>query len=255
MSADANLGGLLEGQCGIVTGAASGIGLAIAKGFAAAGARVAVFDLSGADAAAAEIGADTLALTGDVTDPDAVAAAFAQASEHFGGLDYLINNAGIRQVASIVDQPVELWRRTIDVNLTGAFICAQAAARLMLTAGHGSIVNVASMAGILSLKDRSAYNASKAGLISLTRSLALELASRGIRCNAVAPGVIETPLSAPYFEDETMRKILTDGTPQGRWGQVADLVGPVAFLCSPAAEHVHGVTLPVDGGWITAKGY
>jgi NAD(P)-dependent dehydrogenase (short-subunit alcohol dehydrogenase family) len=247
--------GPLEGQAGVITGAASGIGLAIAKGFVAAGARVAVYDLTEAEAAAAEIGADTLALTGDVTDADEVHKAFAQADEHFGAFDFLINNAGIRQVASIVEQPVELWRRTIDVNLTGAFICSQAAARLMLTAGRGSIVNIASMAGILSLKDRSAYNASKAGMISLTRSLALELAGRGVRCNAIAPGVIETPLSAPYFEDETMRQILTDGTPQGRWGQVSDVVGPVVFLCSDAAEHVHGVTLPVDGGWITAKGY
>lgn len=243
------------GRAGIVTGGASGIGRAVAEGFAAAGAQVAVLDLTGASQAAAEIGPGLLGLACDVTEPDAVAAAFAEAQGHFGRLDFLVNSAGIRQLASILEQPVEVWRRTIEVNLTGTFICAQAAARIMAAAGGGAIVNLASMAGILSLTQRSAYNASKAGVMSLTRSLAAELASRGVRANAVAPGVIETPLAAPYFEDETMRRILTENTPQGRWGQVADVVGPVLFLCSDAAAHVHGATLSVDGGWVTAKGY
>lgn len=244
-----------SGQAGIVTGAGSGIGRAIAEAFAAAGAGVGVLDVAGAVQAAQDIGGSALAVTCDVTDPDAVAAACRDVHERFGRLDFLINSAGIRQLAPILEQPVEVWRRTIDVNLTGTFICAQAAARIMVVAGGGSIVNVASMAGILSLTKRSAYNASKAGVMSLTRSIAAELAGSGVRANAVAPGVIETPLAAPYFEDETMRRILTENTPQGRWGQVGDVVGPVLFLCSDAAAHVQGATLSVDGGWVTAKGY
>jgi gluconate 5-dehydrogenase len=148
-----------------------------------------------------------------------------------------------------------VWRRTIDVNVVGTFVCTQAAVRLMLPRGGGSIVNLASMAGVLALTNRSAYNASKAAIVALTKSTAAELADQGIRCNAIAPGVIETPLSAPYFQDDTMRHVLTTQTPQGRWGQVHEIAGPAVFLCSAAATHVHGATLPVDGGWVAAKGY
>lgn len=247
--------GAFTGRAGIVTGGASGIGRAVAEGFTTAGASVAVLDLDAAEPAAAQLGSGAIGIACDVTDPQAVAAAFAQVHERFGRLDFLVNSAGIRQLAPILEQPVAVWRRTIEVNLTGTFICAQAAARIMAAAGGGAIVNIASMAGILSLTQRSAYNASKAGVMSLTRSLAAELAAAGVRANAVAPGVIETPLAAPYFEDATMRRILTENTPQGRWGQVGDVVGPVLFLCSDAAAHVHGATLSVDGGWVTAKGY
>jgi gluconate 5-dehydrogenase len=216
---------------------------------------VAVFDTQGAADAAAQIGGEALGLTGSVTDEHRVAEAFAEAATEFGRFDFLVNNAGIRHQSPIAEHPVDVWRDTIDVNLVGTFICTQAAAREMLPRGGGSIVNLASMAGMLALTNRSAYNASKAGIIALTKSTAAELAAQGIRCNAIAPGVIETPLSAPYFQDDAMRSILTSNTPQGRWGQVAEVAGPAVFLCSPAAEHVHGATLSVDGGWVAAKGY
>ncbi|MCW3012021.1 MAG: glucose 1-dehydrogenase, partial [Solirubrobacterales bacterium] len=196
-----------------------------------------------------------IGLAADVTDEGAVAEAFAAALDELGGFDLLVNNAGIRHTSTIVEHDVGLWRRTVEVNLVGTFVCTQAAARLMLPRGGGAIVNLASMAGMLALTQRSAYNASKAGIIALTKSTAVELAAQGIRCNAIAPGVIETPLSAPYFEDPHMREVLETGTPQGRWGQVGDVVGPVVFLCSPAAAHVHGATLSVDGGWVAGKGY
>ncbi len=246
---------VLEGRRAVVTGAASGIGRAIAEALADAGAKVAVVDVAGSAEAAAELGGGATGADADVTDAAAVAAAFAAIAERLGGIDVLVNNAGIRHQAPIAEHPVDVWRRTIDVNLVGTFICTQAAIPWMRKAGGGVILNVASMAGTLALTNRSAYNASKAGVMALTRSTAAELAAEGIRCNAIAPGVIETPLSAPYFEDERMREILTTNTPQGRWGQVADVAGPAVFLCSDAAEHIHGATLSVDGGWVVAKGY
>jgi NAD(P)-dependent dehydrogenase (short-subunit alcohol dehydrogenase family) len=249
------MSGELAGLAGVVTGGASGIGRAIVDGFTAGGGRVAILDTAGAQAAAAEVGAGAIGVTGDVTDAAAIAAAFEEVAATFGRFDFLVNNAGIRHQSPIAEHDVEVWRRTIDVNLVGTFICTQAAVRLMLPRGGGSIVNLASMAGTLALTNRSAYNASKAAITSLTKSTALELAAQGIRCNAIAPGVIETPLSAPYFRDERMREILTTQTPQGRWGQVDEIAGPAVFLCSAAAEHVHGATLAVDGGWVAAKGY
>lgn len=251
------MSGELDGHAGVVTGGAQGIGLAIAEALTAAGARVAVLDAdsAGAACAAERLGAGAIALTADVTDEVAVAAAFAEAAGTFGRFDFLVNNAGVRHTAPIVEHSAEAWRRTIEVNLVGTFVCTQAGARMMVEWDGGAIVNLASMAGMLALTDRSAYNASKAGIIALTKSTAVELAGRGVRCNAIAPGVIETALSAHYFEDPHMREVLETGTPQGRWGQVDDLAGPAVFLCSPGAAHIHGATLSVDGGWVAGKGY
>lgn len=248
----------VEGLAGVITGGASGIGAGLVEAFVAAGARVAIVDVAGVDDAAAAAGGGAIGLTADVTDEAAVAAAFARAADELGSFDFLVNNAGIRHQVPFVDCPVDLWRRTIDVNLTGSFICAQAAVRLMLAdeGRGGSIVNLASIAGRLALRERAAYDASKGGVISLTQAIAAELAGSGIRCNAIAPGLIETPLSARYFRDgEPMREIITTNTPSGRWGQPADIAGPALFLCGEAASFIHGETLFVDGGWNAAKGY
>jgi NAD(P)-dependent dehydrogenase (short-subunit alcohol dehydrogenase family) len=247
--------GALEGKAGVVTGGTQGLGRAIAEAFAAAGATVAVVDVAGAQEAAAEIGAGAIGLTADVTDPEAVEAAFGAVAERLGGFDFLVNNAGVRSMAPFVEHPLEMWRRTIDVNLTGSFICAQVAARLMLARGGGSIVNLASIAGKLALKNRAAYDASKGGVIALTQAIAAELSSSGVRCNAIAPGIIETPLSADYFRDPSMTSVILANTPAGRWGQPPEIAGPAVFLCSDAASFVTGETLFVDGGWNAAKGY
>lgn len=245
----------LAGMAGVVTGSASGLGRAIAEAFTAAGAEVAILDLTNAERAAEEIGGGILGMSADVTDADAVASAFNTVVETFGRFDFLVNSAGIRHIEPFLNHSLDVWRRTVDVNLVGTMICCQAAARLMIPRGGGKIVNLASVAGRLALNDRSAYNASKGGVIMLTQSIAVELASEGISCNAIAPGVIETPLSAEYFRDERMTSKILGATPLGRWGQPGDIAAPAIFLCSSASDFVQGETLFVDGGWNAAKGY
>jgi NAD(P)-dependent dehydrogenase (short-subunit alcohol dehydrogenase family) len=245
----------LAGKVGVVTGGAQGIGRGIAEAFAAAGARVAIYDVNGAEDAAAQIGGETIGLAGDVTDGPRVEAAFAEVAETFGRFDFAVNNAGVRHIASIVEHSLDAWRRTIDINLTGTFIGTQVAAKLMLARGGGRIVNLASIAGALPLKNRAAYDATKAGVIALTKATAAELASQGITCNAIAPGVIETPLSADYFKDDQMVATVTANTPLGRWGQVDEIANAALFLCGDASEFIQGHTLFVDGGWMATKGY
>jgi NAD(P)-dependent dehydrogenase (short-subunit alcohol dehydrogenase family) len=247
----------MSGKSGIVTGGARGIGRELAAAFAAEGARVAIWDTDGdaARAAATEVGAGAIADTVDVTDENGVGAAVEAVLGAYGQIDFLINNAGIRHVAPIAEEPVDAWRRTIDVNVNGTFICSKAVIPAMVAAGGGHIVNLASMAGQLALRERAAYNTSKAAIVGLTKSIAVEVGDAGVYCNAVAPGVIETPLSAPYFEDESMVKVLRENSPMGRWGQVDEISGPVLFLCSEESSFVNGVTLFVDGGWTAGKGY
>ncbi len=245
----------LSGRAGVITGGASGLGRGIAEAFVAAGAEVAIFDIRNATEVAEQIGGGILGLTGDVTDEVAVAAGFDTVAQTFGRFDFLVNSAGIRHISPFLEHSTEAWRRTLEVNLTGTMICCRVAARLMIEGGGGKIVNLASIAGRMALTNRSAYNASKGGVIMLTRSIAAELASHGISCNAIAPGVIETPLSAEYFRDERLTSKILESTPLGRWGQPPDIAGPAVFLCSSAADFVQGEILFVDGGWNAAKGY
>ncbi|QEC47236.1 glucose 1-dehydrogenase [Baekduia soli] len=247
----------LEGHCGIITGAGSGIGRGLAEAFIAAGAQVAILeaDAAAAEQAAEELGASAVAYGGvDVTDPEAVEAAVGAAHERFGQLDFLVNNAGIRHEAPFLEHELEPWKRTLDVNLTGVYIVGQAVARRMVDR-PGRILNIASIAGLLALRNRAAYIASKAGVIGLTKAMAFELGEQGICVNAIGPGVIETPLIAHYFQDPDRTKLIVDSIPLGRWGHPEDLAGPAIFLCSPAAAYVTGQFLCVDGGWVSGKGY
>ena len=248
----------LAGRAGIITGAAGGLGRGFAEAFGNAGARLGLLDRDGAAVGelARQIGCGSVALEADITDEDQVWRAFDQAQAQLGRLDFLVNNAGIRYEVPFLEHDLDRWRMTLDVNLTGSFLCAQAAARAMVTQmGGGKIVNIASTAGLLAFTARAAYVASKAGVFGLTRAIAAELGPRGVYCNAIAPGVISTPLTEHYFDDEQRAATLREGTPLRRWGSPGDLGGAAVFLCSAQSDFVQGATIVIDGGWIAGKGY
>jgi gluconate 5-dehydrogenase len=250
----------LTGRVAVVTGAAQGIGFGITRRLLSAGARVAMVDVNktALDEAISglEGGDDKLAaILADLTDEEEARSVPFRAVEHFGGIDILVNNAGIRVISAFADHPLAAWRQTLEVNLTAPFVLSQAVVPHMLARGKGKIVNITSMAAELGFKNRAAYNVSKAGLAMLTKSIALELGAQGIRCNAVAPGVIETPLNRSYFTDPEFTQVIVDSTPTGGWGVPADIASAVAFLASDEADFINGATLLVDGGWSAGKGY
>lgn len=245
----------LSGRVALVTGAGRGIGATIATAWARAGADVACVDLDPSSAAAT---ADQVRATGrravaigcDVTDADAVADAVARTVAELGGLHVALNNAGIAgQAPAELMDPTD-WRRMVDVDLTSVFLCAQAEARVMLPAGVGSIVNTASMSATIVNRgqDQAHYNAAKAGVVHLTRSLAVEWAARGVRVNSISPGYTLTAMTdGPELADR--RAVWAGATPMGRMVGVEELTGPALFLASDAASAVTGVDLLVDCGY------
>ncbi len=241
----------LNGKIALVTGAGRGIGQAIAAALARSGTRVAVNDIDAdtARATAQDLGDAARAYPADVGDPGAAQHMVVQVHADMGGLDILVNNAGIEYKTSVLDTTVTDWQRTLDVNLSAAFYTSRAAGPIMRGAGGGVIVNIASIAGHnIPLPNRSAYVASKAGLIGFTKECAREFAAYNIRVNAVCPGVIETPMTAESRGNEAqVAKWLAD-IPQGRLGQPDDIAGLVLFLCSDAAGYLTGQAINVDGG-------
>jgi NAD(P)-dependent dehydrogenase (short-subunit alcohol dehydrogenase family) len=243
----------LRGKVAVVTGAGRGIGRAIAAGLAGAGARVGLFartagELADVQQAIEQAGGEALAVAGSVVDPEDLLALVAAVDERWGRLDVLVNNAGISPIfqrAEEIDD--DEWRRIIEVNLSGSFYCCRAAFALMARTG-GSIVNVSSVAGTTGAERLAAYSASKGGLELLTRTLAIEWASRGIRVNAVAPGFIETDLTRDLLASRWRSRLL-EQIPLGRFGQASEVVGAVTFLASEAASYITGATVFIDGGW------
>jgi glucose 1-dehydrogenase len=246
---------LLSGRKALVTGADSGIGQGVAFELAAHGAAVAVNHF--ADATVAEemverierAGGRALAVQMDVSSEDDVGRAFAAARQAFGGLDLLVNNAGVEKPFPLVDMPLEWWQRVIDVNLTGPFLCAREAARIMLADGaRGAIVNITSVHELIPWQRYSHYCASKGGQKLFAQSIARELAPHGIRVVSVAPGAIATPINADVLADPQRKAAVDAEIPYGRWGEVADVARAVAWVASDQADYVVGSTIFVDGG-------
>jgi len=239
----------------VVTGAARGIGLAVARKFLDDGYRVALLDIDAPTLArTAESFAPherVLAIECDVAEPRQVAAAIDRVANRFGRIDALVNNAGVAVFKPLLDTTFEEWARVIAVNLTGPFLCTQAAAPVMLRNGGGAVVNIGSISGLRASTLRVAYGTSKAALMHLTKQQAAELGELGIRVNAVAPGPVDTAM-AKQVHTPDIRADYHDAIPLNRYGTEAEIAAAIAFLCSDAASYVNGQTLAVDGGFDAA---
>ncbi|MFF4545793.1 SDR family NAD(P)-dependent oxidoreductase [Streptomyces sp. NPDC001435] len=237
----------------VVTGGGRGIGRAVALGFAERGARVALLARTASQvrSVADEIealGAESLALTADVADEKQVLRCAEQVTETFGGLDVLVNAAGVFDLGPTTEFPAEDARGLLATNVMGTFLTCKVFGRHLLDQGHGKVVNFCSLLSYTAFPERALYAASKGGVLQLTRSLGVEWAARGVNVNAVAPGMIriETPHPAALAEDAIVGRI-----PARRRGSPRDIVGPVLFLASPEADYINGQTLVVDGGWLS----
>ena len=240
----------LDGKVALVTGASRGLGAGIATGLREAGATVVGTsrDKKSATQLAERLG--TVPAVMDVTDVASVQASVDRVASEFGHLDLLINNAGLNIPQSVFDVDEASWDSVIDTNLKGTFFAAQAAARHMVARGEGGrIINVASQAGVVGIEERSAYGASKSGVILLTKVLAIELAQHEITVNAVAPTFIATELTRSTLENPEWRERILSRIPLGRVGEVEDVVAATVYLASRAGAMVTGHTLLVDGGW------
>lgn len=241
----------ISGRTAIVTGAGSGLGRRHATNLLERGVRVAAVDRNaeGVSSIAAEFGADrVLPLVADVADPARVEAVVAEAAAWLGAIDFLVNNAGITVVKPPEEETPVDFARVLDVNVRGTFHFCHFVGRRMLDQGFGSIVNIASINGIVASEGEAGYCASKGAVISLTHELAAQWAKRGVRVNALAPGYFFSSMTAELYETEEGRSFLGRG-PMGRAGAIGELDGPLVFLLSDAASYVTGHTLTVDGGW------
>jgi len=244
----------LDGRCALVTGAGQGLGQAMAVALAEAGADVAgadIGDMSETRSRVVAAGRRFAAISGDLRGAATARRVVQNAVDALGRLDILVNNAGIIRRADAVDFTEADWDDVIDINLKSVFFLAQAAGRRFIAqGGGGKIVNVASMLSFQGGIRVPSYTASKSGVLGLTRLLANEWAAKGINVNAIAPGYMATANTAPLRADAGRSAEILARIPAGRWGQPDDLGGAVVFLCSAAADYVHGAVLPVDGGWL-----
>ena len=260
---------VLKNQRALVTGASSGIGATIAKGLAAAGARVAVNYAGGAERAEAVVrdiklqGGDAIAVRADVSREDEVHAMFQEMEQVFGGIDILVNNAGLQRDAMLVEMSLDDWRYVLDVNLTGQFLCSRAAARSFIQQGisaetsraAGKIVCISSVHDVIPWAGHVNYAASKGGVMLLMKSMAQELAAYRIRVNSVSPGAIKTPINTAAWQTPEAEAALLELIPYGRVGETDDIARAVVWLASDASDYVTGATIYVDGGMTLYPGF
>lgn len=240
----------LSGKNALVTGSTRGIGRAIAEALAASGARVGIVgrDAERARAIAAEVSPEARGFGCDVSDPAQIVALVEDAEREFGSIDILVNNAGLTRDNIMLRLKDDDWNAVIDANLRSAFVATRAVTRGMMKRRSGRIINIASVVGLIGNKGQTNYAASKAGLIGLTKSVAKEFASRGVLTNVVAPGFIETDMTAALTAEA--RAALSAQIPLERLGQPQDVAGAVLFLCSDLASYITGQVLVVDGGMV-----
>jgi len=244
----------IEGKKAIVTGAARGLGRGMAEGLHAAGVDLALIDMAdNIKTIAQEMGrqgARVVGVQADLSNRDELRRGFNEAVTALGGLDILLNNAGITRWSQAEEMSEADWDIVLEVNLNSVFLLAQLAGQQMLKQGHGKIVNIASLlsfgGGYLTV----GYAASKGGVGQMTKALANEWASKGINVNAIAPGYMATEMNIPLMNDPERNKLIMDRVPAGRWGLPQDLVGALIFLSSSASDYVNGILLPVDGGFL-----
>lgn len=246
----------LKNKVAIITGSRRGIGKAIALAFAKAGANVVVSDINLDDCNKVveeikAIGKKGLAVKADVSNPEDVSQMINLTTEKFGKVNILVNNAGIYMQKSLTDVTEQDFDRILDINLKGVFLCSKAAVPEMIKQGKGKIINITSIAGQVGFANSSAYCASKGAIINLTRELALELAQYKINVNAIGPGVIETDMTKDLLEDKAIKETLLANIPLNRIGKPEDIANAALFLASDNSDYITGITLFVDGGWLT----
>jgi NAD(P)-dependent dehydrogenase (short-subunit alcohol dehydrogenase family) len=250
----------VSGQRVFISGAADGLGLEMAKAFGREGARLFLMDIDeekaeGAAQALRAEGREVEVFIGSVADSSTVQAAFAHMDQTLGGVDALINNAGIAAHMPTVDLEDDDWQRVMGVNINGTFMCAREAGRRMLRQGSGSVVNISSIYGVVAAPNRLAYCVSKGAVAMMAKSLAVEWADRGVRVNAIAPGYVHTKLVDGLIRDNLIDiDAVQNRVPMKRLGTPAEVAEMAVYLCSPAAQYVTGQVIAVDGGW-TAYGY
>jgi len=245
----------LEGRHALVTGGSKGLGYAMAAALARAGADVAICSRHADEltAAANRLGSDTsrtiLPLPADVTRAADVEQLVAKTLAAFGHIDILINNAGINIRQPVIEQSEENFRKMIDINLVGTFLVSQQVGRHMVQRRRGSVINVASMLGMVGLAERPGYTASKGAVVQLTRTMALEWAPAGVRVNALCPGPIVTEINTPVLSNPAANAYFLQRIPLGRWGQPEEVGGAAVFLAGDASSFMTGAALVIEGGW------